>query len=107
MHRMLSRRSLVSALALPLVAAALCAGNSLPARAALIEIEVAPPALRIETVPPPRVGFVWVPGYWRWEGHRHVWEEGRWIKERRGRHWVPARWVPAGGHYRFEEGHWD
>ena len=29
-----------------------------------IDIDIAPPPVRVETVPPPRVGFVWAPGYW-------------------------------------------
>ena len=32
-----------------------------------IDIDVAPPPVRIETVPPPRVGYVWAPGYWELE----------------------------------------
>jgi hypothetical protein len=101
------RRSFV-ALALPLVAGALLAGNALPARAALIDITIAPPAPRSEPVPPARMGFVWAPGFWRWDGHQHVWEAGHWEKDHPGHHWVPAAWTPGpGGHYRFAEGHWD
>ena len=33
-----------------------------------VDITVAPPAPRVEVVPPPRVGFVWAPGYWEWRG---------------------------------------
>jgi len=104
-----SRRSLVAAAALSLAATAFGAWTALPAVAApLIEIEIAPPAPQVEVVPEhPRPGFVWVRGYWRWEGHRHIWVKGTWMKERPGHHWVDARWTPVGGHYRFEEGHWD
>ena len=28
-----------------------------------IDIDVAPPPVRVEAVPEPRVGFVWAPGY--------------------------------------------
>ncbi len=38
-----------------------------------IDIDVAPPPVRVETIPPPRVGFVWAPGFWEWRGHAHVW----------------------------------
>ena len=37
-----------------------------------VDIDIAPPPLRVETVPPPRVGFVWAPGYWDYRGHDHV-----------------------------------
>lgn len=100
----ISTRRRVLALALP-VAAVLCLGNI--AQAALIDITVAPPAPRHEDIPAPRAGFTWAPGYWRWDGHTHVWEAGHWEKDRPGHHWVPAAWTSAGGHYHFAEGHWD
>lgn len=37
-----------------------------------------PPPLRVEVVPPPRPGYLWVPGRWAWEKDRHRWVEGRW-----------------------------
>jgi hypothetical protein len=57
-----------------------------------IDIDVAPPAPRVEEVPGPRPGWVWAPGYWQWEGHQH---------------WVPDAWVGNGPHYHFVRGHWD
>jgi len=57
---------------------------SLPVAArAIIDIEIAPPAPRVEVVPPPRVGYAWTPGYWRWNGRRHVWINGVWVPARR------------------------
>ena len=88
---------------------ALSAANA-PAISAVnigVEIGVPPPAARIEVVPPARPGFVWAPGYWGWEGNRHVWIEGRWLETRPGYHWVPERWVPRGRHHRFEPGRWE
>jgi hypothetical protein len=98
-----SRRKLLT-LALPL-AAVVCAGSALAGP--LLEIEIAPPAPREERIPPPRAGFVWAPGYWRWDGRHHIWEGGHWESERRGHHWVPAHWEEVRGHHRFFEGHWD
>ena len=72
----------------------------------MIDIYVAPPPVRIETVPAPRVGYVWAPGFWEWRGHQHVWVEGHWMGERRGYHWVPDRWEPHGPHWHYEPGHW-
>jgi hypothetical protein len=73
----------------------------------VVDIDVAPPPVRIETVPPARVGYVWAPGYWQWSGHEHVWVGGRWIGERRGYHWVPDRWDQHGAHWHHYEGHWE
>ena len=50
---------------------------SLPGTArTFVEVQIAPPPPRVEVVPAPRVGYVWAPGYWRWNGHRHVWING-------------------------------
>jgi hypothetical protein len=66
-----------------------------------------PPPPMVETIPPPRAGYVWAPGYWRWENERHLWAPGRWIEERRGQRWVPDRWVEGpNGAWRFQPGHW-
>ena len=61
---------------------------TLPAAAQVninIEIGVAPPPPRYEIVPAPRMGYNWAPGYWQWEGQRHVWASGRWMEARRRR----------------------
>lgn len=98
-----SRRRLFS-LAVPL-AAVMVAGSALAGP--LLEIEVAPPVPRVEVVPAPRAGFEWAPGFWRWDGHHHVWEGGHWEHARPGHHFVGAHWEEHGGHHRFVEGHWD
>ncbi len=77
------------------------------ARGPGVEVVVRPPPPRVVTVPQSRAGYVWAPGYWRWNGREHVWVDGQWIRERRGERWVPARWEERGDHWRFEEGHWE
>jgi hypothetical protein len=77
------------------------------ASAAEIYIDVAPPALRHEVVPPSRAGYVWQPGYWDWRNHRHVWVKGYWVRERPGYYWHPSRWESRDGRYYFEKGRWD
>lgn len=94
---------------LPALAAALCLfGSAAPASAAVgIDIQIAPPPPpHAIVVPPPRPGFVWAPGYWRWDGHRHVWVDGHWLRARRGFHWVPEHWVRRHGRYHFVPGRW-
>jgi hypothetical protein len=72
-----------------------------------VEIQVAPPPPQVEVVPAPRVGYVWAPGYWRWNGRRHVWINGRWVGERRGWHWVPEAWVQGpNGRWHLVPGRW-
>jgi hypothetical protein len=71
------------------------------------EAPPAPPPVVEPVPPPPSVDVVWVAGYHRWDGHRYVWERGRyarppharahyvqghWEPHRRGRVWVNAHW---------------
>ena len=72
-----------------------------------LTIGTPPPAPIYEAVPAPRSGYVWAPGFWAWEGGRHVWRTGYWMPERRGYHWVPDRWAQEHGGWRHEQGHWD
>jgi hypothetical protein len=90
-------------------ALAFCAVSSpLASAAAAIVVDVAPPAPHVIPSPPPREGYVWAPGYWRWSAHRrdYVWVDGRWLHQKRGYHWVPEAWVADGAHWRFRPGHW-
>lgn len=103
----LARRLTPRALVLPALAAALFLGSAAPSFAGIgIDVRIAPPPLPAVVIPPPRVGFVWAPGYWQWNGARHVWVEGRWLRARPGFRWVPEHWVGRRGHYRFVAGHW-
>ena len=72
-----------------------------------VVIGTPPPAPVYEVVPAPRVGYVWAPGFWHWEGSRHVWHAGYWMPERRGYNWVPDRWAQVHGGWQHEQGHWD
>jgi hypothetical protein len=70
-------------------------------------LNVGPPPPVVEVAPPPRPGLVWVPGYWVWDGHRHVWRRGHWMHERPGWAWEPAHWEERGGRWFFVAGHWE
>lgn len=74
-----------------------------------IGITVPPPPPRIVRVPRPRAGYVWAPGYWRWDARvrHHVWVDGYWVRARPGHHYRPARWVHEGHDWRFHPGRWD
>lgn len=71
-----------------------------------VSVTVAPPAPRVVVAPPPRVGFVWVPGYWDWRGRRHVWVEGRWVHARPGYVYVHPEWVQRGDRWVLMRGGW-
>ena len=95
-----------------LLLAAILAGAALaplPGQArTFVDVQIAPPAPRVEVVPAPRVGYVWAPGYWRWNGRRHVWIGGHWVRARRGFHWAPDAWVQGPhGRWHYRAGHWE
>jgi len=69
-------------------------------------ITIGPPPPIVEPVPSPRHGYVWAPGYWDWNGHKHVWHKGAWKQQRRGYAWVPDRWDHRGDRWYREQGHW-
>ena len=66
----------------------------------------APPPMRVETVPSPRTGYVWTPGYWQLQDGRHVWQAGHWEQERVGYTWVTPTWVQRDNRWYFESGRW-
>ncbi len=66
----------------------------------------APPPPRYEVVPPPRHGYVWVPGYWERRGHRDYWVQGTWVRERRGHRFDQPHWVQRDGRWYFVQGRW-
>lgn len=71
-------------------------------------VMVAPPPPRVEYIgPPPAADYVWISGYWNWDGGRHRWVDGHWEAPRHGHHWVPHYWEHEGDHWRLHEGRWD
>ncbi len=72
-----------------------------------VMIGTPPPAPVYEVVPAPRHGYVWAPGYYRWESNRHVWTPGRWMAERAGYRWVPDRWERGSNGWYHQAGRWD
>ncbi|HLG87666.1 MAG TPA: YXWGXW repeat-containing protein [Alphaproteobacteria bacterium] len=90
------------------VAALFCACQPAAAQLDLnVTIGVPPPPVIVEPVPAPRVGFLWAPGYWYWNGGRHVWYPGHWEAERPGELFVGAQWVATPGGWRFAPAHWE
>ena len=92
-----------------LIALCLASGSiaaSMPALAD-VYVRVAPPAPRYEVVPVVPSGYVWVPGYWDWNGHRYHWVSGHRVRAQHGAAWVPHRWVEDHGRWHMERGHWD
>lgn len=89
---------------------AACTAATLASAPALADVFVRfgpPPPPRYEAVPVVPSGWVWVPGYWNWNGHRYVWMRGHRERAHRGRHWVEPRWYEDHGRWRQHRGRWD
>lgn len=87
--------------------AVMLAAATLPAAASTeVFVNVAPPPLRYEVVPAPRVGYVWAPGYWDWRYGRYHWVAGRWQNHRPGYVYEPVRWVHRDGRYYRQAAGW-
>src|SRR5450756_1543679 len=71
-----------------------------------VNINVGPPEPQYEVVPTMQPGYVWAPGYWGWNGDRHVWIRGRSIVQREGYNWAPDRWDQRNNSYYRTAGHW-
>lgn len=65
-----------------------------------------PPAPIVEYVPVAVPGHVWAPGYWASNGHRHVWNGGRWERVRPGYSHVAGHWQQRGGRWYLEPPRW-
>ena len=73
-----------------------------------ISVGFAPPAIPIYTQPyAPAGGYLWVPGYWAFNGFDYYWVPGYWaFPPRVGFYWTPGYWGYDGGRYFFNDGYW-
>ena len=75
---------------------------------AQVYVRVRPPAPVFERRGPlPGRGYVWHPGYQRWDGARYAWVPGGYVMPPRPRAvWVGGRWVNTRRGYLWREGYW-
>ena len=88
-----------------LVFGCLLAGTALSEE---IIVRTRPPrAIHERRVAPPARGYVWAPGYHRWDGRGYVWSPGQWMNPPRPHaRWVPPHWQQRRDGWVFVEGHW-
>lgn len=67
-----------------------------------------PPALRYERrIASPGAGYVYVKGFWNWDGGSWQWVPGRWDRPAvADAYWIPARYVRTPRGTIYEPGHW-
>jgi hypothetical protein len=75
---------------------------------AQVVVRVGPPRPLVEVRgAPPGAGYVWTPGYHRWDGNAYVWTGGAWQQPPQPHaRWVAHRYVRRNGGYVLVEGHW-
>jgi WXXGXW repeat (2 copies) len=74
---------------------------------ATVIVDVPPPPAQVEVVPgAPFIGAVWVGGYWGWNGGRHLWTPGHYVRPVAGYRFVPHRWENGGGRWALRGGFW-
>ena len=94
-------------LAAAMIAASLGSiGVATPAAAVTIYVLTAPPPMRVETVPAPRRGYTWSPGYWNWRNERHQWVAGSWVRDRPGYKYHETKWEQHDRGWHMERGNW-
>jgi hypothetical protein len=67
------------------------------------------PAVVVAPATPASPGsdYVWVQGYYNWDGSRYEWVPGAWVRTPRpSAVWVPAHWQPTTGGYVWVPGAW-
>ena len=88
--------------------------------AAVVPATVTPAAPVVATVPAtppppedivagvsPGADYLWVKGYYNWDGSRYEWVPGSWVRTpRESTVWVPAHWQPSSGGYVWVPGSW-
>ena len=77
-----------------------------PPRPYVVHVTQEPPREVVELEPPPREGWVWAHGYWRWDGRGYVRVPGHWERVVAGRHYVHAYWEHRDGQWWLHEGYW-
>lgn len=101
----------MAALAAALSSLALSGCVVAPAQSPYVRVEpvlVAPPPPRVEVVSvAPYPGYIWIGGYWTWQGRGHQWMPGHWEAPRAGYRWEPHRWEQQGREWREHPGRWE
>lgn len=105
-------RFLVCASAAALILGAAPVGVFIAPAQAQVEVSVtagiAPPLLPIYAQPPiPGPGYLWIPGYWAWNGYEYYWAPGYWaLPPAADLYWTPPYWAWNDGQYVFNAGYW-
>ena len=71
-----------------------------------ITTDTAPPAARQEPPGPAREGYIWAPGYYKYESNNYTWQEGHYIPARKGYRYQAPRWEESNGKFTLYPEQW-
>ena len=73
-----------------------------------IGVRIAPPELLVYEQPIcPGDGYLWMPGYWAWDGNDYYWVPGTWVMPPQvGFLWTPGYWGWGDNGFFFNDGFW-
>ena len=71
-------------------------------------VREAPPPVRVERrSPPPSGEYVWIEGYWHWDGRQYVWQASPWDRPPQAHLiWIAPRYERHEQGYRYTPGRW-
>ncbi|KAF3996280.1 hypothetical protein [Glaciimonas immobilis] len=77
-----------------------------PLNAISLVLKTPPPPSKVELIPSPRAGMVWVPGMWNYVCGWYTWQNGGWELDRKGQCYVQAEWKQCAAGWQLHHGYW-
>jgi len=73
-----------------------------------VYVSFGPPPIPVYEQPIcPGDGYIWIPGYWAWDGYEYYWVPGSWVLPPTiGVLWTPGYWEWGGSGFFFHQGYW-
>ena len=83
------------------------AGNGAASEPTPYSVDSMPPEPLYEQMSPsPGDGFVWIDGYWHWNGYEWVWANGRWERDQAGYVYVEPSYDYVDEQFIYTPGYW-
>ncbi|HEX8108657.1 MAG TPA: hypothetical protein VF516_13075, partial [Kofleriaceae bacterium] len=83
------------------------AGNGAVGEPTPYSVDSMPPEpLYEQMTPSPGESFVWIDGYWHWNGYEWVWVNGRWEHDQAGYVYVEPNYDYVGDQFIYTPGYW-
>src|SRR5687767_4862443 len=72
-----------------------------------VYVQTLPPDPLYEDIPSaPSYGYVWIDGYWHWNGYEWIWMSGHWESPRDGYVYIQPYYDYSDNYYVYNPGYW-